>query len=79
MQAGGQAGFTEHIKVGDGVGVAGQAGVTKDVPPGIVVSGYPAKEHRKAILEEIHIRNLPNLKQKIKELEKRITELENNV
>lgn len=77
VQAGGQAGFTEHIKVGDGVGVAGQAGVTKDVPPGIVVSGYPAKEHRKAILEEIHIRNLPNLKQKIKELEKRINELEN--
>ena len=77
VQAGGQAGFAEHIKVGDGAGVAGQAGVTKNVPPGIVVSGYPAKEHRTAILEEIHIRNLPNLKQKIKELEKRITELEN--
>lgn len=77
VQAGGQAGFAEHIKVGDGAGVAGQAGVTKDVPPGIIVSGYPAKEHMKAIKEEIHIRNLPNLKEKIKDLEKRITELEN--
>ncbi len=76
VKAGGQAGITEHISVGDGVGIAGQAGVTKDVPPGIVVSGYPAKEHRKAILEEIHIRNLPNLKTKIKELEKRILEFE---
>ncbi len=78
VQIGGQAGFGEHLKVGDGAGVAGQAGVTKDVPPGTIVSGYPAKEHMKAIREEIHIRNLPNLKQKVKELEKRITELEKN-
>lgn len=77
VKIGGQAGFGEHLKVGDGAGVAGQAGVTKDVPPGTIVSGYPAKEHMKAIREEIHIRNLPNLKDKVKELEKRISELEN--
>ncbi len=77
VQAGGQAGFAEHIKVGDRAGIAGQAGVTKDVPPGIIVSGYPAKEHMKAIKEEIHIRNLPDLKMRVKELEKRINELEN--
>ncbi len=77
VKIGGQAGFGEHIKVGDGAGVAGQAGVTKDVPAGTIVSGYPAKDHMKAIKEEIHIRNLPNLKDKVKELEKRIAELEN--
>ncbi len=77
VMAGGQAGFAEHIKVGDGAGIAGQAGVTKDVPPGIIVSGYPAKEHKKAIIEEIHIRNLPELKKRVKELEKRLSELEN--
>ena len=76
VKIGGQAGFGEHIKVGDGAGVAGQAGVTKDVPAGTIVSGYPAKDHMKAIKEEIHIRNLPNLKQKVKDLEKRISELE---
>jgi len=77
VKIGGQAGFAEHLKVGDGAGVAGQAGVTKDVPAGMIVSGYPAKDHMKAIREEIHIRNLPDLKDKVKELEKRIAELEN--
>lgn len=77
VKAGGQAGFGEHIKIGDGAGIAGQAGVTKDVPSGIIVSGYPAKEHMRAIKEEIHIRNLPDLKKKVKELEKRLNESEN--
>ncbi len=73
---GGQAGFGEHIIVGDGAKVAGQAGVTKDVPAGTIVSGYPAKDHMKAIREEIHIRNLPDLVKKVKEQEKKIAELE---
>ncbi|MEN8152571.1 MAG: UDP-3-O-(3-hydroxymyristoyl)glucosamine N-acyltransferase [Acidobacteriota bacterium] len=73
---GGQAGFGQHVNVGDGAKVAGQAGVTKDVPAGTIVSGYPAKDHMKAIKEEIHIRNLPTMAKKIKEQAKKIEELE---
>jgi UDP-3-O-[3-hydroxymyristoyl] glucosamine N-acyltransferase len=76
VKIGGQSGFSGHIRVGNGALIAGQAGVTKDVPEGIMVSGYPAKEHMKAIKEEIHIRNLPSLVKKVKEQEKRIDALE---
>ena len=31
---GGQAGFAGHLTVGKGSKIAGQAGITKDVPPG---------------------------------------------
>lgn len=79
VKIGGQAGFGEHLRVGNDSAVAGQAGVTKDVPEGMIVSGYPAKEHMKAIKEEIHIRNLPSLKKKIKDQEKRIEALEKSL
>ncbi len=76
---GGQAGFGQHIRVGDGATVAGQAGVTKNVPENTIVSGYPAKEHMKAIREEIAVRNLPSLKKKIMEQEKRLAKLEESI
>jgi len=76
VKVGGQAGFSGHIRIGNGALIAGQAGVTKDVPGGIMVSGYPAKEHMKAIKEEIHIRNLPSLKKRVKDQEKKIEALE---
>ncbi|MBI1722836.1 MAG: UDP-3-O-(3-hydroxymyristoyl)glucosamine N-acyltransferase [Gemmatimonadetes bacterium] len=45
----GQAGLKGHLTVGRGAHVAGQAGVFGDVPPGVTVSGYPARPHREAL------------------------------
>lgn len=41
----GQAGISDHIVIKDNAIVAAQAGVISDVESGIVVSGYPAREH----------------------------------
>lgn len=45
----GQAGAAGHLKVGAGATVAARAGLTKDVPPGATVSGFPARPHREAL------------------------------
>jgi UDP-3-O-[3-hydroxymyristoyl] glucosamine N-acyltransferase len=39
---GGQAGIADHLVIGDGARIAAKSGVIADVPPGMVVAGYPA-------------------------------------
>ncbi|HXV13696.1 MAG TPA: UDP-3-O-(3-hydroxymyristoyl)glucosamine N-acyltransferase [Candidatus Krumholzibacteria bacterium] len=73
---GGQAGLAGHITVGDHSMVAAQAGVTKDVRPRTVVSGYPAREHTLAKRLWAHTALLPDLFKRVKELERRLRELE---
>ncbi|NJR50866.1 MAG: UDP-3-O-(3-hydroxymyristoyl)glucosamine N-acyltransferase [Leptolyngbyaceae cyanobacterium CSU_1_3] len=42
----GQVGVANNAKIGDGAIASAKAGVHKDVPPGVTVSGYPAVEHK---------------------------------
>jgi UDP-3-O-[3-hydroxymyristoyl] glucosamine N-acyltransferase len=76
VKIGGQAGFAGHLTVGDGASVGAQGGVTKDVPPGEIVSGYPAKNHQQAMRLEAALRRLPDLLKTVKQQEQRIGELE---
>jgi len=66
----GQVGFVGHIEIGDRAILGAQAGVTKSIPAGLVVSGYPARDHRKARREEAAIRRLPQLLQRMRAVEK---------
>ncbi len=43
---GGQVGIADHVTVGDGAQIAGKAGVMRDIGPGEVVMGYPARPIR---------------------------------
>jgi len=74
---GGQTGMDGHLQVGDGAVCGARSGVTKDVPAGTFVSGYPAMAHNKARKIHAHLMRLPELKKKIAELEQRLAELEN--
>ncbi len=76
VQIGGQAGLAGHLVVGDGAVVGAQAGVTKDVPEGTFVSGYPARPHREAQIQLAAIARLPELRRRVRDLESRIAELE---
>src|SRR5437773_4127746 len=42
----GQSGIGDHITIGRGARLLVQAGIISDVPPGITMSGYPARPHR---------------------------------
>ncbi len=72
----GQAGIAGHIEIGDGAMVGAQAGVTKSVPAGQRVSGYPAREHSAAKRLYAFTENLPKLTSSVRELERRLANLE---
>jgi UDP-3-O-[3-hydroxymyristoyl] glucosamine N-acyltransferase len=73
---GGQAGLVGHIDIGDGAMVGAQAGVTRSIPAGERVSGYPARRHSAAKRIYALVEHLPELTNRIRELEKRIEALE---
>ena len=69
----GQVGFVGHISIGDKTIFGAQAGVTKSIPAGMTVSGYPARDHVKSRKEEAATRRLPKLLKRVKALENLIT------
>ena len=73
---GGQAGLVGHITVGDNAIVTAQSGVAKSVPPDMMVSGYPARPFMATQRVNASLQNLPKLFNLVKELKKRIEELE---
>lgn len=72
---GGQAGIQGHIHIGDGASIGGQAGVFGDVPAGAIYSGYPARPHMEALRAQANLFRIPALRQRIRELERRLEEM----
>ena len=72
----GQAGVAGHLTIGDGATVGPQAGVARSVPPGAVVSGSPEMPHRQWLRTQRITAQLPDLAQRLRELEKRLADLE---
>jgi len=72
----GQVGLIGHIEIGDNVVVAAQSGIGKDLPPNTVWLGSPAYEmgHQKRVI--VAMNSLPETLKHIRELEKRVAELE---
>jgi UDP-3-O-[3-hydroxymyristoyl] glucosamine N-acyltransferase len=67
-----QAGITDHVRVGKGATLGGRAGVTNDVLPGAVVSGFPARPHNEAKRAQILTIRLPELYERLRSLERAI-------
>lgn len=68
----GQVGIVGHVKIGDNSIVMAKSGVSKSLPAGSVVWGspcQPAQEQKKMI---VLMRNLPELFDRVKELEKNL-------
>jgi len=71
-----QTGIIDHLEIGDRATVVGGSGVLKSIPAGEVVAGFPSMSHRLWLKTRGHIRRLPDYSAKLKELDKRIRELE---
>ena len=73
---GGQVGIVGHITVANGVKIAAQSGISKTIKlENSIWQGSPAfevKDYRKSL---IGFRNLPNIQEKLKNLEKEISKL----
>ncbi len=79
VTVGGQVGITGHIKINDRAIIAAKTGVSKDVPQGAVLFGIPGLPIRKQKRIEATLRHLPEMLQRIRELEKEIQELKGKV
>lgn len=76
VRMGGQSGATGHVEIGDNATVAARGAVTKDVPAGVLVSGYPAMPHDKARKLQAALARLPELRKRVADLEERLRRIE---
>ncbi|MPL68938.1 UDP-3-O-acylglucosamine N-acyltransferase [bioreactor metagenome] len=73
----GQAGSAGHITIGDNCTFAARSAPISDVESGSFYAGFPARPHREWIKAEAALYKVPDLLKKVRELEKRLTEMEN--
>jgi UDP-3-O-[3-hydroxymyristoyl] glucosamine N-acyltransferase len=72
----GQVGLAGHLTIGDGAVIGAQAGVPKDLPGGQMYLGAPAVPRLEFGKSLAHVASLPKVKNKLKEVESRLTALE---
>jgi UDP-3-O-[3-hydroxymyristoyl] glucosamine N-acyltransferase len=68
----GQVGVAGHLKIGNLVKIGAKAGVVGDVPDGAIIVGTPAIDASKAKRAYSLIEYLPEMKRKIKQLERQL-------
>lgn len=70
----GQVGFTGHITTTENVIVGAQSGISKSITKAGTYFGYPAKNHREALKLEGALRSLPELIERVRQLEEKLKE-----
>lgn len=61
----GHVGVADHIRIGPGARVAAKSGVSRNVAPGQTVRGYPAVDNERYVREQLAIRKLPKILEKL--------------
>jgi UDP-3-O-[3-hydroxymyristoyl] glucosamine N-acyltransferase len=72
----GQVGVAGHLTIGDGATATAQTGIPNSVEPGALVSGYPAIENRQWLKASAAFVKLPELKRRVRDLEKQLDTLQ---
>lgn len=72
---GGMAGVADHVQIGEGSQFGGKSGITRDVKPGSKMFGTPARPFKQQMRIHVLQARLPNMRNRIKKLEKEIVEL----
>lgn len=75
---GGQVGISGHITIGEGSKLGPQSGIMSTVKPGSVLLGTPSNDFKATMKSYSIIRNLPQLRNDLIELKKRVDEIEKN-
>jgi UDP-3-O-[3-hydroxymyristoyl] glucosamine N-acyltransferase len=76
VMIGGQAGLADHLQIGDRVLIAARSGVNRNLTSDQIVSGAPAMPHEQALKAQALIPHLPELRQQLRELHKRVEAIE---
>jgi UDP-3-O-[3-hydroxymyristoyl] glucosamine N-acyltransferase len=72
----GQCGSAGHLTIGDNSVFVARTGIISDVPAGSFYAGFPARPHREWLKGEASVSRVPELIKKVRDLEKRLEELE---
>ena len=72
---GGQAAVTGHVTLGDNVTIAGRSGVTNDVASNQAMAGLPVMPHRDWLKSTMAMQHLPEMRRELKQLKQRLDEL----
>ena len=68
----GQVGVVDHATIGSNTVVMARGVVTKDIPAGSIVAGFPARDHREDKRTQVHVNKLGDLFGRVKDLERRM-------
>jgi UDP-3-O-[3-hydroxymyristoyl] glucosamine N-acyltransferase len=71
----GGAAISDHVTIGDGAIIGPRAGIAKAVPAGHVMSGAPEMPHRQWLKMNKILPQLPDLKKKVRAIEKQLNQL----
>lgn len=75
---GGAAMITGHLEIADGVNISTNTLITKSITqPGTYTSALPFSEHGEWLRNAVQMRHLDSMARRIRDLEKKLTELEN--
>ncbi len=73
---GGQVGIVGHLQIADGTRINAQSGLSKSVTtPGTALNGSPAYEYKSSLKSQAIFRNLPELLNRLQELERKMSDL----
>jgi UDP-3-O-[3-hydroxymyristoyl] glucosamine N-acyltransferase len=72
----GQAGVAGHLTIGDDVVLTAKSATSHDIPSGKVISGIPAFDNRDWLRSTAAFRRLGEMQRTIRDLERRVKELE---
>ena len=73
---GGQTGVVGHIHIGSNTVLAARSGPISDIPENVFYAGFPARPHQEWLRAEAAAKKLPEMRLRIKDLEKRLRKLE---
>jgi UDP-3-O-[3-hydroxymyristoyl] glucosamine N-acyltransferase len=76
VMVGGQAGIGDHLHIGDMTMIAARSGVAHHLTSGQIVSGNPAIPHAVSLKALAVVSHLPDLRDQVRRLERRLGELE---
>ena len=74
---GGQVAISGHLKIGDGSKIGPRSGIMSNVKPNSVLLGSPANDFKDTMKTYSIIRNLPQMRTDVLELQKRLKAIEN--
>jgi UDP-3-O-[3-hydroxymyristoyl] glucosamine N-acyltransferase len=74
---GGQAAISGHLTIGEGSKIGPKSGIISSVKPNSVLLGTPASDYKTTMKIYSILRNLPQLRDEVIELQKRVKSVEN--